>query len=476
MYINGQLVEGKGAPIDVINPATGKVIATFRGASEAQAEEALKAAQTAFKTWSFTSINEKLGWLYKLRDTCLAKKEEIIDILAQETGKAYADNEGDFARFISYFEYYGEEAKRIYDVGLPEYDGHRDLLYRVLRRPIGVVVGHLAWNVPMINLGAKLTPVMASGCTCVLKPSVSTPLASLKVAEIAAQIGMPAGVFNMVSGPSSVIGKYLNENKIPAMVTCIGSTATGIEIMKQVATSIKKVSLELGGNAPCIIMPDADLDVATTFVANRKVAQTGQSCGCVNRIYVHSDVHDEFTNKLVEKVKAFKMGWGKDTPKLVGSLIDKNARERLLALVKDGVDRGAKLLYGGDIPDLPEQFKDGAFMTPSILDNVKDDMPVAAEELFGPVYPILTFNDLDDVIARSNDTTYGLCSFLFTHDSRVIVKCMEQLQFGRVVVNAAPILGANLPHTGHKQSGIGTLFGTWSLDQYYSVKLVALKP
>ena len=476
LYINGRLVEGKGAPIDVINPATGKVIATYRSASIEQAEEALVAAQEAFKSWSFASLKERTDWLYQLRDACLAVKDELIDLLAQETGKSYEVCTLEFDRFYSYFEFFGEEAKRMNDVGLHDYGGRRDTFYRVMKRPIGVVVGHLPWNGPILFIGAKLCPAMASGSTSVLKPSTSTPLTILRVAQIAEGIGLPAGIFNVVTGPADVIGKYLSASKIPAMVTLVGSTATGLEVMNQMATSIKKVSLELGGNSPAIIMPDADMDAVAEYIVRNKTHNAGQACGCVNRIFAHESIHDELVAKLVDKVKAIKIGWGKDTPRALGALIDIKSRDRVFNLIKDSVACGAKLLYGGEIPELPEHLKGGAFLVPAVLDNVTDDMPVAAGEVFGPVYSVLTFTDLDDVLARSNNTTYGLGAYLFTHDSRVMGKVVERLEFGKVMVNGPSTYSPNLPHIGTKQSGVGCLFGEWSLDEYYKLKLVAIKP
>lgn len=476
LYINGKLVEGQGDLVDVHNPATGELIASFKGASLEQAEEALLAAQEAFKTWSFTSLDERENWINKLKEACFAHKDEIIDLLAHETGKAYKDCNGEWVRFASYIEYFIQEAKRMHDIGLHEYSAHRDVFHRAMRRPRGVVVGHLAWNVPLVNFGAKLNPALASGCTTVLKPSTNTPLTSLFIAEIASSIGFPAGVFNVVVGPSKVIGKYLNNSTIPAMVTCIGSTATGLEIMNQVSTSVKHISLELGGNGPCIIMPDADIDQAVDFVVYKKMAQTGQSCGCVNRIFTHESIHDVFVAKLLEKVKAYPIGWGKDTPNALGAMIDISQRDKMIGFVKDSVASGAELLCGGGIPEMPDHLKAGAYFEPAVLDKVTDDMRVAMEEQFGPIYAVLTFSDLDEVIERSNNTEYGLHSYVFTHDTRVAVKCAEHLQFGRIYVNVPPCWSPNMPHVGIKQSGVGCLFGSESLEEYYVVKLLALQP
>jgi len=476
-YINGQLVEGKGQEVEITNPATGKVIATYKAATVEQAQEALEAAQKAFQTWSKTSLNERTKWVMKLHAAMMEHKEELIDLVAIESGRSYSSNIADFNRSEEYFNFYCEEVRRVYDVGVTEGGTtNRDSFHVIVKRPVGVVVGHLAWNVPLINFGAKAAPALASGCTAVLKPSTSTPLTAMRLGELAAEIGFPAGILNVISGPSSVIGKYLNESTIPALVTCIGSTATGRQLVAQSSTSIKHLSLELGGNAPAIIFPDADLDSAAEFIATRKVANTGQGCGTINRIFVHKDVHDAFVEKLIARVSQMKCGWDKKNPAYVGSLIDKKERQRLLDLIDDSVKRGAKLVYGGTVPDyLPEELQDGAFLIPGILDGVTDDMPVAYDEIFGPIYGVLTFEELDDVIERANSTPYGLTSYLYTKDAHVMMRCAEDLDIGKVLINNVSTADPNLPHAGHKQSGVGCVFSKWALDDYYTIKLVAAK-
>jgi succinate-semialdehyde dehydrogenase/glutarate-semialdehyde dehydrogenase len=475
MYINGKMVEGNGSEFSVINPATGKVIKTLRAADESQAEEALQAAQAAVKSWGALSINARVGWMNKLCDALLANKDELVDIIAQE-GKSYSEASGQLNSFIDYMKYYAEEVKRVYDIGIPEYGVARGESYHtVIRRPLGVVVGHLPWNSPISLLGVKLAPAMASGCPCVLKPSTSTPLASIRLAEIAQEIGLPAGVFNLVCGPASVIGKFLNESKIPQMVTMVGSSEAGVEVMQQAATSIKRFSFELGGNAPCIIMPDADMDEIIPWMANRKVFFTGQGCANVNRIYIHESLHDDFVPRLTEQVKKVQIGWGKEMPNAMGALINTRVRDNMLALIKRTVEQGAIMTYGGMPTDLPEELKDGAFILPTVLDGCTDNMEIANCEIFGPVFAIYTFKDLDEVIARANNTKYGLSSYVMTHDMRVISKCIEDLEFGEVDVNM-PGLGPNLPHVGIKESGVGCDRSLWSLDEYFSIRRISIRP
>lgn len=478
MYINGKCVEGKGELMDVICPATGEVIETIRTASAEQADEALAAAQEAFKAWSHTSLNERIGWLTKLKEACLAEKETIVDLMAREGGKSYTEAGNDFNAFINYFGFYSEEAKRITGSDIVEVGAARGASFNALiKRPLGVVVGHLAWNMPASNVALKMCPSMASGCTCVLRPSTQTPLAAMKIGEIAGKIGLPAGVVNILTGPAQIIGKRLSSSKIPAMVSVIGSSAVGLEVMNQGATSIKKYSMELGGNAPCIIMPDVNVDEVAKFVANRKVRISGQGCANINRIFVHESLHDAFVEKLVPLVSQIEVGWSKDMPKAMGPLINIHARDRMLALVRDAVDNGAKLLYGGVVPELPEELKNGAFFVPAVLDGVTDDMRVAREEVFGPIYSILTFKDLDEVIARANDTDLGLTGFLFTHDARVIGRCIEDIEVGELQINCpAGFANPNMPHIGIKQSGLGCDRGAMSLEEYYSVRRIAIQP
>jgi succinate-semialdehyde dehydrogenase/glutarate-semialdehyde dehydrogenase len=475
MYINGKMVEGKGAEFSVVNPATGKVIKTLRAADESQAEEALQAAQASAKSWGALSINERVGWMNKLCDALLAQKDQLVDIIAQE-GKSYAEASGQINSFVDYMKYYAEEVKRVYDTGIPEYGAARGQSYHtVIRRPLGVVVGHLPWNSPISLLGVKLAPAMASGCPCVLKPSISTPLASIRLAEIAEEIGLPAGVFNLVCGPASIIGKYLNESKIPQAVTMVGSSEAGLEVMQQAATSIKRFSFELGGNAPCIIMPDADMDDVIPWMVSRKVFFTGQGCANVNRIFIHESLHDDFVPRLTERVKKIQIGWGKETPNVMGPLINVKNRDNMLNLIDKTVEQGAKIIFGGMPKDLPKDLKDGAFILPTVLDGCTDDMDIAECEIFGPVYAIYTFKDIDEVIARANNTKYGLSSYVMTHDLRVIAKCIEDLEFGEVDVNM-PGLGPNLPHVGIKESGVGCDRSLWSLDEYYSIRRISIRP
>lgn len=473
LYINGKCVEGKGEAIDVTCPATGKVLATIHAATEEQADEALQAAQVAFTPWSRLSLNERIGWMKKLKAACQKKKEELVALLAAEGGKSIKEAGNDFNAFLNYFNFYAEQAKQISGEEIPDYNGHKDALHLVIKRPIGVVVGHLAWNMPASNVGLKMCPSMASGCTCVLKPSVETPLTTMRIGALCEEIGLPAGAVNFVVGRASRIGNHLSASTIPAMVSLIGSTAVGLEVMQKAATSIKHFSMELGGNAPCIVMPDADIVKAAKFVANRKTRISGQGCANINRIFVHKSIHDEFLAKLVEFVSKIQVGWGEDVPDAMGPMINCKARDHMLDLVKDTVSHGAKLCYGGTVPDLGPEFADGAFFVPAVLDGVTDDMPIANQEIFGPIYSVMIFSDADEVIRRANQTPLGLSGYLLTNDFRMIGRCLEELGVGELQINYPNFAAPNLPHIGIKQSGLGCDRGKWSLEEYYHIRRVS---
>jgi succinate-semialdehyde dehydrogenase/glutarate-semialdehyde dehydrogenase len=415
--------------------------------------------------------------MMKLRNACIEKKDYFIDLVAKEVGKPYVEAEIDFEYLITCFNFYSEEVKRVYGTSITDYNSTRSDVFHVIeKRPLGVHVAHLAWNWPLMMVGNKLSPTLASGCTCVLKPSVKSPLTAMALGEVADSIGFPKGVLNIVTGKSSVVGKTLNESKIPKLIGLIGSSETGRIVMNQAAGSIKRFSFELGGNAPAIIMPDADLEKIVKLITVRKLRACGQGCSSVNRIFVHESVHDKVMDLFIQNFKQKNVGWGKDMPDAMGPQIDKAARDKLLELIDETVAEGAKLVYGGGIPqDLPPHLAEGAFIMPTLFDKVTDDMHICNIEVFGPVLPVLTFTDLDDVIERANRTDYGLASYLFTHDARVIARVLEKLDFGEVYVNATT-RGIFLPHCGIKESGIGCDASKWSLQEYFHLKRFSIVP
>ena len=472
-YINGKLVDGKGKIAEVYGPSTGEVIDTVGCADAEQAKEALNAAAEAFKTWSKTPVNERYDWLMKLKAACMAERDKLIDLVSFESGRTYAAACGDVDWLLISLSYYAEEAKRIDGEVLPtQYVGGKENYHIVTRKPIGVTVGHIAWNYPLGNVSIKLAPAVASGCTCIIKPSSETPLATLYLGVIAEKIGFPNGVINIISGPSGEVAKTLNESDIPRMITLIGSYETGLAVMKQGSTSVKKYSLELGGNAPVIVMPDADLDETAANIVAKKVGFAGQTCVNYNRIYVHESVYKQLCERVAKELSRVKLGRYKDEGYVMGPVINNKARDRMLELIDDAVKKGAKLVMGGEIPS---EFSKGSYITPALLTDVTDSMRVSREEIFGPIIPMQPFSDFDDVLKRANNTIFGLSAYFFGHDSRQIAKAFEMLDAGEIFVNGG--IGSEFtPHPGLKQSGIGCDKSKWSMDEYYDLKLISLVP
>ncbi len=473
-YINGQLAEGKGAEISVINPATGESFASITGATAAQAEEALEAAQKAFESWSWAPLDERVGWLRKYTQAILEEKEYIVDLLSQETGKPYAEACYDFDWGISSLTFFAEEIRRITGTTFSDYGSHRGEFYHLVdQRPLGVVVGHLAWNYPLGNAALKIGPTIASGCCCVLKPSSQTPLATLYLGEIMHKIGLPAGVVNIIAGPSGELGQALNASPIPKMITLIGSSETGRQVMAQGSTSVKTYSLELGGNAPCIIMEDGDVDTAVQLAVTSQVSNSGQTCIGYNRIYVHESRYQEFCDKAIALLKKVKLGAGRDAGEVImGPLINERERDRVLGLIEDAKANGAKVLYGGGIP---AGFERGAYLSPTLVADVTEDMRISREEIFGPVLSVRPYTDFEDVLKKANDTQAGLTSYLFGHNSKAIYRAYEVLKFGELYVNGFST-GPMLPHCGIRESGVGCDASQWGLKEYFCLKRLSMKP
>lgn len=471
-YINGKCVEGKGKPFDVVSPATDEVIATLNAASVEQANEALEAAQEAFKTWSKISNDERIAWIYKLHDAFKEKSEKIADLLNEEIGTSLPESMGEVNYMLNMLKFFCEESRRVYGETIPDYGTkHGDVLHVVQRYPLGVTLGHISWNHPISLGGSKFAPALAAGCTCVLKPSSSTPLATLYLGSVAEEIGFPKGVLNFVSGPSATVGKALNESRIPQLIGLIGSTETGLKVMAEGASTIKRYSLELGGNAPAIVMPDADLKDAVSYIVDRKTQACGQGCSNINRIHVHKDIHDEFIKLLVDEVAKVKVGWGKNAGQVMGPQINVKRRDALFGLFEDATSKGGKILYGGKIP---EGFKKGAFIMPTVIDNANKTMRVFSEEVFAPIFSIFTFSDIDEALEQANDTETGLASYLYSHDSRIIGKFAEELTFGLLFVNNPTCSTYYLPHIGIKQSGINCDASKYAFEDYFWKRRVSI--
>ena len=466
--INGRLVEGKGKEFTVYNPENGKAIASLNGLNQEQTEEVLNAANDAFKTWSQLSLNEREKYILKFADVIESHKDKIVELLIEESGKTYGNACEDYHMLPDCLRYYIAEARAAKDEIIPDYDNKH--INMIIKKPLGVVVGYLAWNFPLLNVGYKLGPILASGCTCIIKPSSQTPLSTLYIGELAIEAGIPAGVINIVTGDDYVVGTILNESKIPQMITLIGSSFTGRKIMQQAATSIKHYSLELGGSAPVIIAKDADVEKAATCVVNGKTGNAGQVCVAPNRIFVHKDIKERFLEKATDMLSDIAYGSGKyEAPGIhMQPMSSMKAVENMESLVKDAVEKGAVLVCGGKRLD-----REGYFFEPTILTGITKDMRVYKEEIFGPIIAISDMDDSDDLAVLANDTEYGLAAYLYTSSLDMGLSLSRKIDAGDVCVNE-PCFCYNLPHGGCKQSGIGKDCSTFSLDEYYYIQRISI--
>lgn len=474
-FINGEFVDGAGKLMQVINPADDSVVDEFKAATAEQANEALESAQKAFKTWRNTSLNYRIDLLLKLADAMEENRDYIVDLESKESGKPYGEADGDLSFAIQVLHFHAEEARRVYGTTLPDYSGERGSVYHIVeKRPVGVVVGHLAWNYPMYNMALKVGPVVGSGCTCVLKPSAQTPLATLFVASLAKKVGFPAGVINVVCGPSDELGRALNSSTIPALIGLIGSTETALQVMADAATSVKRFSFELGGRAPAIIMEDADLDLVADTVVSMKMSNSGQMCVDFNRVYIHESIYDKLCDMMLERLKKWHVGKGADKGQIIGPMINKSAQKRMCELVEDAVSKGGKLLWGGKIP---EGYSKGCYFEPTMIKDATEDMRVFKEEIFGPILAVCKYSDLDDVLHKASDCDSGLSSYVYGHDSRKLAKCFEALEYGEVLVNVDGLGDVTfLPHCGIKNSGLGCDNSKWSLEEYFDFRRIKLIP
>lgn len=467
------IIDGKPVVTDrafaVVDPTTEETIARVPAADEKTMISALDAADRAFAEWSRTPHGERKAAVLRYAALLERERERLAGLLVLEAGKPYDTADYEVTCLIASLRYFMEEAERLRQDVVADPTGR--FLHYTLRQPLGVVVGLLAWNYPLLNLGYKLGPVLASGCTAVIKPSQHTPLATLATAELLEEAGIPPGVVNVVVSDDRAAANALLQSPIPALITMIGSTVSGVKLMSTAATSVKHFSLELGGNAPAIVYPDADLADAAVRIVNLKFANAGQICVAPNRCLVHDSVYDSFLALAADRAGAFSLGSGKASGPLMGPLITADARDQAIALVAEAVADGAQVVCGGGRPDQPAR---GYFMQPTILRDVTPEMRVASEEIFGPILPVIRYADSDDVLAMANDTAYGLASYVFTKDLSTALLAAERLEAGSVCVNE-PHFGVHLPHCGHKQSGVGMDRSAYSLEEYLTLKRVSIR-
>jgi succinate-semialdehyde dehydrogenase/glutarate-semialdehyde dehydrogenase len=466
IYVDGKLLTTKETQ-NVINPADESIAGIVCSADEKIADQAIDAAARAFKTYSKMSITDREKLILKLRDELLKEKEPMIALLISETGKTRDVAEYDFNMLVDCLGFFIEEVKRKYSVTIPDYG---NAYFNYLKyTPVGVVIGLLAWNFPLLNIGYKLGPILATGNTCILRPSSSTPLTGAFLGEILHRIGFPAGVVNILPGGRHEVINHMIANRKPALITMIGSTNSGLQAIKNSATSIKRYSMELGGNAPVIVFDDANVSETATSVVDLKFTNAGQVCVSPNRVFVHEKVYDAFLKKCVQLISEYRLGAGKDPGKILSPVINLRALERMVSWIEEAQKKGARLLTGGKRAD-----RKGFFLEPTLLADVRQDMKVACDEVFGPVMSVIKFNDKDDIFEMANNTDMGLSAYVYTNSLQKTLKAEEELESGNIIINGVHY-SIQLPHGGVKQSGIGKDIGHVCLDEYYHIKRISIK-
>ncbi len=463
-YLDGQWCGADGGEnITVTNPATGKILGHVPNMGAAETHRAIHAAQEAFKSWRALLAKDRAVILRKWHGLMLDNADDLAAIMTAEQGKSLTESKGEITYAASFLEWFAEEGKRAYGETIPTPTEGRRIL--VTKEPIGVCAAITPWNFPAAMITRKVGPALAAGCPVVLKPASQTPFSALALAELAHRAGVPKGVFSVVTGKASVIGAEMTSNPAVRKLSFTGSTEIGKLLMRQSADSVKKLSLELGGNAPFIVFDDADLDAAVEGALASKFRNSGQTCVCANRLYVQDKVVDAFVAKLSAAVQQLKVGDGAAEGTTQGPLIDMNAVEKVEEHIADALAKGAQLALGGKRHALGH-----TFFEPTILTGVTQAMKVATEETFGPVAPIFRFYTDDEVIAMANDTEFGLASYFYSRDVGRIWRVAEQLEYGMVAINTGILSNEVAPFGGVKQSGLGREGSKYGMEDYLVVK------
>lgn len=463
--IGGEWCDAESAKtIEVHNPANAELLGHVPNMGQAETKRAIQAAQAAFKPWKKLLAKERAAILKRWHQLILDNVEDLARIMTLEQGKCLSEARGEIAYAASYIEWFAEEAKRVYGDTIPASMPDRRIM--VSKEAIGVCAAITPWNFPAAMITRKVAPALAAGCTMIVKPSELTPFSALALAELAQRAGVPAGVLTVITGQSREIGEELCAHPDVRKLSFTGSTQVGRVLMQQCAPTIKKLSLELGGNAPFIVFDDADLDAAVDGVMASKFRNSGQTCVCVNRIYVHDKVYAKFSEKLAQTVQAnLKLGDGLQTGVNQGPLINQAAVIKVEEQIADAVKLGANVIAGGHRHDLG-----GQFFEPTVLTEVTQEMLIAREETFGPVAALFRFHSEDEVIAYANDTEFGLASYLFSRDIGTIWRVAEQLEYGMVGINTGVLSSEVAPFGGVKQSGLGREGSKYGMDDYLVMK------
>ena len=467
-YIDGTWVNAKsGATINVDNPATGEIVGTVPKCGAAETRTAIEAADKALPAWRKKTAKERAAIVRRWYELMLDNQEDLARLMTIEQGKPLTESQGEVLYAASFLEWFAEEAKRVYGDTIPGHQADKRIV--VIKQPIGVVACITPWNFPLAMITRKAGPALASGCTVVLKPASQTPFSALALAELAERAGAPKGVLNVITGSASEIGAEMTSNPIVKKVSFTGSTEVGKLLMEQCSRTVKKVSLELGGNAPFIVFDDADIDAAVEGAMASKYRNTGQTCVCVNRIYVQDSVYDAFAQKLSAAVSRLSPMNGLEPGATQGPLIDDKAVLKVEEHIQDATTKGAKVVVGGQRHE-----RGGRFFQPTVLVDVTSSMMVAREETFGPVAPLFRFKTEEEAIAMANDTEFGLAAYFYGRDIGRVWRVAEALESGMVGINTGLISTEVAPFGGVKESGLGREGSKYGIDEYLEIKYLCL--
>src|SRR6266852_616675 len=467
-YIDGKWVDALNrGTIPVTNPATGETLGTVPRMGAEETRQAIEAADRALPAWRAKTAKERAQILRKMYDLMMANQEDLATLMTAEQGKPLTESRGEIAYAAAFIEWFGEEGKRVYGDTIPAQAADRRIL--VLKQPIGVTAAITPWNFPAAMITRKCGPALAAGCTMVLKPASQTPYSALALAVLSERAGVPKGVLNVLTGSAREIGGQFTANPIVRKVTFTGSTEVGKLLMRQAADTVKKCSMELGGNAPFIVFDDADLDAAVQGAMASKFRNAGQTCVCANRLIVQSGVYDAFAAKLAKAVAALKVGDGFEDGVDIGPLIDEAACQKVEKHIADALAKGAKIVVGGK-----RDARGGQFFAPTVLTGVTPQMMVAREETFGPVAPLFQFNDEAEAIQLANNTEFGLASYFYSRDIGRIFRVAEALEYGIVGINEGLISTEQAPFGGVKESGLGREGSKYGIEEFLEVKYLCM--
>ena len=467
-YINGEWrAAASGKTIEVTNPATGSIITHVPSMSAEETRTAIEAANEALKPWAAKTGKERAAILRRWFELMVANQEDLAQIMTAEQGKPLTESRGEIAYAASFIEWFSEEAKRVYGDTIPGFTSNRRIV--VIKQPIGVCAAITPWNFPAAMITRKVGPALATGCTMVVKPASQTPLSALALCVLAEKAGVPKGVISCVTGSSSVIGGELTSNPVVRKLSFTGSTEVGKELVRQCADTMKRTSMELGGNAPFIVFDDADLDAAVEGAIASKYRNAGQTCVCANRLFAQDSVYDAFVEKLSRRVSELRVGDGREEGVQIGPLIDDKAVHKVEELVADAVNKGARIALGGKRHALGQTFYE-----PTVIAEAKPEMELFRQEIFGPVAPVVRFRDEEEAIALANNTQFGLAAYFYGRDISRVWRVAEALEFGIVGINEGLISTEVAPFGGMKESGNGREGSKYGIEDYLEIKYLCM--